>query len=262
MFEHLTWLDDRVLLGDLVFRIEHARNDRWELGDRCFRFYKTRPLVEQYERFWSNRTFRPRHMLEIGIWDGGSTAFWWEHLRPEKIIAIDLMDRADSAYFREYVERNELEGRVEPRWRTNQADRAQLRRIVEHDFGGVIDLVIDDGSHRYAPTKASFETIFPLMPAGGLYIVEDWAWEHDSGLQDPSFILGSDQGLSRLVREVIEAAGSSKTLIRSVTVFEGFAVIERGEDQLVDFRLEDHITRRPWHSAAEPARRDEEVKPI
>jgi hypothetical protein len=39
MFERLTWLDDRVRLRDLVFRIEHARDSRWELGDRCFRFF-------------------------------------------------------------------------------------------------------------------------------------------------------------------------------------------------------------------------------
>src|SRR5436190_1778750 len=209
MFENLTWLDDRVLLRDLVFRIEHARNDNnWDLGDRCFGFYKTKALVDQYERFWSARDFRPKHMLEIGIWDGGSAAFWWEHLPLEKLV------------------------------------------------------VIDDGSHMYAPTKAAFETIFPLMPPGGLYIIEDWAWEHDAGFQDPSFILGSDEGLSRLVRELLEATGSSKTLIRSVTVYEGFAVIERGEDALAEFHLDDHITRRAWRSDEAAPQRNEDVKLI
>jgi len=263
MFENLTWLDDRVLLRDLVFRIEHARNDNnWDLGDRCFGFYKTKALVDQYERFWSARDFRPKHMLEIGIWDGGSAAFWWEHLPLEKLVAIDLQDRNDSAYFREYVANNRLEARIKTHWQTNQADRARLRRIVDEELDGVVDLVIDDGSHMYAPTKAAFETIFPLMPPGGLYIIEDWAWEHDAGFQDPSFILGSDEGLSRLVRELLEATGSSKTLIRSVTVYEGFAVIERGEDALAEFHLDDHITRRAWRSDEAAPQRNEDVKLI
>ena len=41
-----------MLLGDLVFRLQHTRNDDWELGDQCFVFYKVKPLVDQYERFW------------------------------------------------------------------------------------------------------------------------------------------------------------------------------------------------------------------
>jgi len=262
MFERLTWLDDRVLLDDLVFRIEHSRNDRWELGDRCFAFYKTKELVDQYERFWSSRAFRPRHMVEIGIWDGGSTAFWWEHLRPEKLVAIDLMSRDDSHYFREYVTRNEAGSRIKTYWRTNQADRASLRRIVEQDLGGTVDLVIDDGSHLYLPTKASFELLFPLLPPGGLYIIEDWAWEHWAEFQDPAHAWGNEEGLGRLVRELVEATGSSKTLIRNVHVFEGFAVVERGEEPVRDFRLDDHIVRRPWRTAAHAHPDAEDVKLI
>ena len=36
MFEQIDWKDDRALLGNLVFRLEHYRTDRWELGERCF----------------------------------------------------------------------------------------------------------------------------------------------------------------------------------------------------------------------------------
>lgn len=262
MFERLTWLDDRVLLRDLVFRIEHARNDQWDLGDRCFAFYKTKGLVDQYERFWSTQTFRPRHMLEIGIWDGGSTAFWWEHLRPEKLVAIDLMNREDSAYFREYLMSNQLETQIKTYWRTNQADRTTLRQIVDRDLGGTVDLVIDDGSHLYLPTKATFETLFPLLPPGGMYVIEDWAWEHWPEFQDPAHIWGNEEGLGRLVRELIEATGSSKTLIRSVNVFEGFAVVERGEDDIREFHLEQHIVRRPWRVSAQRQVDGEDVKLI
>jgi hypothetical protein len=269
MFERLTWLPDRALLGDLVFRIEESRNDGWELGDECFAFYKNRQLVEQFGRFWSATSFRPRRMLEIGIWDGGSTVFWYEHLQPERLVAIDLSDREDSPYFRRYVTARGLEGRVLTRWRTDQSDRAALRQIVERDLGGGLDLVIDDGSHLDAPTRASFEALFPLLPPGGLYVVEDWAWEHWPDFQDPGHVWAGEESLAAFACDLVAAAGSSKTLFRSVAVYEGFVAVERGDggEDLHDFRLADHVRRRPWRAgtaaltpAAARAKPEEDVK--
>jgi hypothetical protein len=263
MFERLTWLPDRALLGDLVFRLEQARNDRWELGDDCFRFYKNRHLVEQFDRFWSATGFRPRRMLEIGIWDGGSTAFWHAHLLPERLVAIDLQDREDSPYFHRWVTASGLEGRVLTRWRTDQADRAALQEIVARDLGGELDLVIDDGSHLDVPTRASFEALFPLLPPGGLYIIEDWAWEHWQEFQDPGHLWAGEESLAALVGDLVAAAGSSRTLFRSLAVYEGFVAIERGDggEDRRDFRLADHIRRRPWRAAATvQARPEEDVK--
>ena len=248
MFENLTWLPDRALLGDLVFRLEQSSGQDWELGDNCFRLYKNRQLIEQFDRFWSSTDFRPRRVLEIGIWDGGSTALWFEHLRPERMTAIDLQDHGDSEYFRTYVSNRGLQTRLFTRWRTNQADQAVLHEIVERDLGGELDLVIDDGSHLAKPTRASFEALFPLLPPGGLYIVEDWAWEHWPEFQDPTHIWAGEESLTSLVYDLVAATGSSKTLIKNITVFEGFAVIERGEvpEGPREFELANHIRRRPW----------------
>jgi Glycosyltransferase WbsX/Methyltransferase domain len=258
MFERLTWLPDRALLGDLVFRLEQSRSDGWELGDECFAFYKNRQLVEQFDRFWSATGFRPRRVLEIGIWDGGSTAFWFEHLRPERLVAIDLRDREDSPYFRSWVTANGLAGRVRTRWRTDQADRALLRELVERDLGGELDLVIDDGSHLEVPTRASFEALFPLLPPGGLYVIEDWAWEHWPEFQDPGHVWAGEESLSALVCDLVAATGSSQTLIRGLSVHEGFVVVERGDggdggEDRQCFRLADHIRRRPWRWATAAA---------
>lgn len=42
MFDKLVWQKDRMLLDELVFRLEHYKNDHWELGEDCFSFYKTK----------------------------------------------------------------------------------------------------------------------------------------------------------------------------------------------------------------------------
>ncbi|MFZ3071170.1 MAG: hypothetical protein WA110_08635 [Anaerolineaceae bacterium] len=83
MFERLIWYPDRMLLDNLVFRLEHSRNDKWELGEDCFAFYKDKSLVDQYQRFFEkNPTFQASNIVELGLFDGGSLAFWFEYFHP------------------------------------------------------------------------------------------------------------------------------------------------------------------------------------
>ena len=252
MFDRLIWHDDRVLLDDIVFRLQHHRNDHWELGEQCFLFYKTKYLVDQYAAFLAMKpAFKPECILELGIFDGGSTAFWYECFSPKKCIAIDIQDKSNSSYFDDYIRRRSAEDAIKTHWGISQEDSGALRSVVEHECGGSLDLVIDDASHHYVPTKASFETLFPLVRPGGLYIIEDWAWGHWQHFQPPRpEYWTKDRELTRLVVELVEAVGTegSTRLIGSLAVFQGFAVIERGHEGGSignDFKLDSHIFRRP-----------------
>jgi len=236
-----------MLLDDLVFRLEHYRNERWELEDACFGFYKTKPLVDQYAKFWSRRgTCSLKNILELGMWDGGSIAFWFELFGPEKHVGVDSQRRTDSDYFRWYVASRGLGARISTYWGTDQADETALWDIAEREFSGPLDLVIDDASHRYGPTKASFETLFPLLRPGGLYIIEDWAWAHWSEFQGPSHPWANETELTRLIVQLVELTGSSTEVIGSVVVYQGFAAVERGDAAFGSgrFEIESHISRR------------------
>lgn len=261
MFEKLVWRKDRMLLDDLVFRLEHYKSKDWELGDDCFMFYKIKPLVDQYAKFWSlRRDFRPQNIFELGIWDGGSIAFWFECFQPEKHVGIDILKKQDSLYFWRYISSRGLEERIKTYWTTDQADSERLWQIVKNEFSGPLDLVIDDASHMYEPTKTSFETLFPLLRPGGLYVIEDWAWSHWKEFQAPDHPWATETPLTKLIFELVEVIGtgrsssSSRPLIANLTVFQGFAVVERGEFELlaepIEFKLEDFISRRPETRAA------------
>jgi len=242
MFEKLNWEPDRMLLDDLVFRLEHSANGNWDLGDNCFRFYKTKGLIEQYKKYWSLiNDFVPKNVFELGVWDGGSAAFWFEHLHPDKHVAIDLQSRENSAYFQRYVISRGLAQRIKIYWGVNQADGQSIKDIVKTEFSGPLDLIIDDASHLYIPTKASFEILFPLLRPKGIYIIEDWAWAHWQGLQ----IGSGDDELTNLVCELVEATGSSTELIASLIIFQGFIVVERGTIDLKSdtFKISNHIYR-------------------
>jgi SAM-dependent methyltransferase len=243
--EKLIWQKDRVILNDLVFRLEQSKDNNWELGEECFVLYKPKDLIDQYERFFStHQEFNPHNVVELGMWEGGSVAFWFEIFKPEKHIAIDLQPRTDSLYFQEYVRDRGLHNRLKTYWHTNQADSLRLKEIVQHEFNEQpLDLVMDDASHYYELTKISFETLFPLIRPGGFYIIEDWAWWHWQGLEN---YYSEATPLSKLIFELVEAAGTSKDIIKNIVIYQSIVIVERGDviiQELDDFKLDNYIYR-------------------
>ncbi len=53
----------------------------------------------------------------------------------------------------------------------SQDDPAFLRSVI--DEMGSPDIILDDGSHVSDHQKISFETLWPLLKVGGLYVIED-----------------------------------------------------------------------------------------
>jgi hypothetical protein len=244
IFERLEWRDDRILLDDLVFRLQHRANDAWDLGEECVVFYKGKKLVDQYAAFFARRPdLRVDHLLELGIFGGGSMVFWFECLRPLKYVGIDLKQSSDTEYFRRFVARRGAAGRLKTFWGTSQDDVPTLMRIVRDEFDGRLDVVIDDASHFYQPTRASFEALFPFLAPGGLYIIEDWAWAHWPDVKiSPRFVERASE-LTNLVTELVAATGTDQGLIARLEICQGFTVVERGPAPLTPgaFRLDDHI---------------------
>jgi hypothetical protein len=102
MFQTLNWQHDKMLLNDLVFRIQHTKNDNWQDGDDHFIFYKIKKLIDQYDTFFKNypENSKPKNVVEIGMWDGGSAAFWYEVLKPEKLVGLDIIENGGNEYFK------------------------------------------------------------------------------------------------------------------------------------------------------------------
>jgi hypothetical protein len=99
-------------------------------------------------------------LLEIGVFDGASLKTWHEFLPDARITGVDIDPRC-----------KEFEGpnvAVELR---DQSDVSHLTEIgIKH---GPFDVIIDDGSHIWSHQILTFETLFPFVRSGGLYICED-----------------------------------------------------------------------------------------
>ena len=122
--------------------------------------------AQHYGRHFAPLRWKRVTLLEIGIGGeedpragGGSLRAWKWFFPRGRIVGIDIYDK---------------KAHEESRVRTylgSQADSEFLRRVI--DEIGDPDIVIDDGSHRSEHVIASFETLFPLLRDGGIYVVED-----------------------------------------------------------------------------------------
>jgi hypothetical protein len=245
-------------------RIEfHCSNDLRSTADRFF-IFKRRRRVEEYLDLLEN--FRHTDVVELGIRAGGSAALTTLVARPRKLVAIDLLANRVEA-LDELTRRLALGERLRPYYGVDQADRAQVRAIIDDEFGdGPLDLVIDDASHRLEATRASFETLFPRLRAGGIYLIEDWNKQKLSRAlgealadpdspaavefarrmaEDPTTTEGPVGGSpAKLILEIVLAQAESEDFLSGVNVGYFFVGVRRGPGHLdpMTFRLSDLFT--------------------
>ncbi|MCC5952282.1 MAG: class I SAM-dependent methyltransferase [Acidimicrobiia bacterium] len=133
---------------------------------------KPRQLVERY--IDTVTTVPDATIVELGIFRGGSAVLTALVARPRRLVVADV--RAEPVIeLEQFVADRQLDTVVRRRYGLDQADRAQVAALLDEEIGEApIDLVIDDASHRYEPTLASFEVIFPRLAVGGRYLIEDW----------------------------------------------------------------------------------------
>jgi predicted O-methyltransferase YrrM len=226
----LTWTDERscitargtefVTLGD---EGSFTRSLACVMGldsspDR-FVLFKTRQGVDRYVEII--RGLGPTRIVELGIFRGGSTVLLMELAQPEMLLAIDYEPEPVAA-LETYVRREGCGDTCRIQYGLDQADREGVRRVLDASFGNApLDLVIDDASHLGPQTRASFETLFPRLRAGGLYVIEDWSW-HLQDLDLPG------ETMEEFVSELLAAAGRGPGLIAGVELTWDVILVRRG----------------------------------
>ena len=127
---------------------------------RCV--HKWAHYLKVYEREFAHLRGAPIRFLEIGVSEGGSLELWRSYFGEQAMITgIDI----NSA----------CQNRVDPpnKVRTgSQTDAGFLANVVE-EFGGELDVVLDDGSHVASHISMTFKLLFKHLKAGGLYVIED-----------------------------------------------------------------------------------------
>ncbi len=157
-------------------------------------------------------------LVELGIYQGGSLILWREALNCN-VIGVDLSREPDTMMLVDrYIRDSGSAGSITCLWRTDQGDARALRKVVE-EHGGSIDVVIDDASHLYIPTRRSFDILFPLVREGGLYFIEDWA----AGLR--ADFQSAEGPVSRILGDAIDLLAAGAMGLVEVDVRPGAARI-------------------------------------
>jgi cephalosporin hydroxylase len=117
-----------------------------------------------YEENLSYRRDKVKGMLEIGIQNGGSLDIWVEYFdKIEIIIGNDINENCAKLKY-EDPRVNVIIG--------NACDLTTFNAI-KGKLNSNLDLIIDDGSHTSNDTITNFINYYPLLNAGGIYIIED-----------------------------------------------------------------------------------------
>ena len=224
-----TWRDQEVLEIDGVEFVAQGAIKRFKSSRDRFCLVKRPDLVAAYLSLLAD--LQPATIVELGVFQGGSCALTPLAGGPDVLVSLELSEERVPALDALIAERG-LGDRVH----VHQADAATLGDLVDrHLAGRPLDLVVDDASHLIAPTRASFNALFPRLRPGGIYIIEDWSWAHIGyGTHRPA-----ETPLTVLVFEITMALPSRPGLIAEVRIDRDWAMVVRGDAELdtADFAI-------------------------
>jgi SAM-dependent methyltransferase len=182
--------------------------------------WKWEHYFDIYERHFRKFVGREVHVLEVGIYSGGSLQMWKEYFGPQcHIYGVDI-EEACLAYRGPNVDV----------FIGDQEDRsfwARVRQSVPR-----VDILIDDGGHHPEQQRITLEEMFPHLAPGGIYLCEDI---HGSPNRFASFLQGFLSGLNSVTRTAMPpgidgvaiAPAQVQQVIEAMHFYPFVAVIEK-----------------------------------
>jgi demethylmacrocin O-methyltransferase len=174
-------------------------------------------------------------LLEIGIGgytrkrrSGASLKMWRWFFPKARIVGLDIEDKSflDGGHIATYL--------------GDQTDPGILQRIIAQEGAPLV--VIDDGSHIPEHVRATFAILFPLLPDGAIYCIEDIQtsyWPAWGGAADPRA-----RGTSMdLVKDLVDGLNHEEFLVegyeptytdqwvRAVHCYHNLVIIEKGDNR-------------------------------
>jgi hypothetical protein len=116
-------------------------------------------FIDVYEPYF-NEVSNSKHILEIGVYYGGSLKYLSDKFKDGNIYGIDIEDKTqyDEERVKTYI--------------VNQEDRDSLNGFLK-EVDVEFDIIIDDGGHTMKQQQVSFGILFKRLKKGGIYILED-----------------------------------------------------------------------------------------
>jgi len=121
------------------------------------------------------KRIKPKVIVEIGTYLGGSARLWQALFKPDVLITIDrkklASDLEDCLYLHEHLSK----------------DPRTVAAVIDFLDGTPIDLLFLDGGHLYDDVKADFELYSPLVRHGGLVLFHDIYNDNPGAVEVPRY---------------------------------------------------------------------------
>jgi hypothetical protein len=178
--------------------------------------WKWRHYFDVYDRHLSPFVGREVHVVEIGIYSGGSLGMWRDYFGDGcRVHGVDI-EPACRAYAGEYVEV----------FIGDQADPAFWARFREQV--PIVDVVIDDGGHEAPQQITTLEALLSHMSPGGVYLCEDLH-------HPPNEFLAYMDGFGRALHRGGEVPSGFQQHVASIHQYPFVVVIEKPAGAVAPF---------------------------
>jgi hypothetical protein len=193
--------------------------------------WKWNHYFDIYDRHFHHFRGQEVHVLEIGIYSGGSLDMWRDYFGPKAIIyGVDIAPECRS------YESDGIKIFI-----GDQADRSFWREFRQRV--PMLDIVIDDGGHQPAQQIASLEELLPILRPGGVYFCED---VHGIYNEFASYVHGLSRKLNDTLRTSDITDGCATTpfqsAVGSIHLYPFVAVLERNTVPVTELRASKHGT--------------------
>jgi hypothetical protein len=158
-----------------------------------------------YDRHFSRFRGGKVHVLEIGVYSGGSLDMWKHYFGPQASIYGADIEPACKSYESESIKI----------FVGDQADRkfwSQVRQQVPR-----LDIVIDDGGHHPEQQIVTIEELLPHMQPGGIYLCED---VHEIFNPFASYVHGMAHRLNDFGQAVHSPDNNERRIVCRTTQFQ------------------------------------------
>jgi Methyltransferase domain len=165
-----------------------------------------------YDRHFARFRGKEVHILEIGIYSGGSLEMWRDYFGPNAhIYGVD----------------------IEPDCRLYERDGVKVfigdqedRKFWEHFRENVpaLDIVVDDGGHSPEQQTVTLEELLPFLRPGGVYLCED---VHGEFNRFASYVHGLGHKLNHLNTRPQDPCTPFQSAIGSIHLYPFVAVLEK-----------------------------------
>jgi len=118
-----------------------------------------------YHRHLQKFTGKEVHVLEVGVYSGGSLEMWREYFGPKcRVYGVDIREDCKA-----------LEDDQTRIFIGDQADRRFWRQVKQEVPN--LDVLIDDGGHLPEQQIVTLEEMLPHLRRGGVFVCEDLTGE-------------------------------------------------------------------------------------